>query len=128
QRAKMTPEKAGKAVKVGVVAFVNEIYDVLNDTLNAISNVFFKSEKSFENKAIVDKKSVLIDEINSAKISTKSIAKQNEPVWSTRIMLAAKTKESLRSELLANTIGSAYAELAGDNELTPIKIKYKTRR
>jgi hypothetical protein len=128
QRAKITPDKVGKALKIGLIVFLNEIYDLLNDTLSAISNTFFKSENSFKKKPAIDKKLALLDEINSAKTSTKTDTKINQPVWRTHIRVVAKTNEPLRSELIVNTIGSAFSELAGDNEFLPVKIRFKKRR
>ncbi len=128
QRAKITPDKVGKVLKVGLIVFLNEIYGLLNDMLNAISNTFFKSEKSFEKKPAIDKKSALLDEIHAAKTSRKTSTKLNQPVWRTHIRVAAKTNEPLLSELIVNTIGSAFSELAGDNELLPVKVRFKKRR
>ncbi|MGW9001810.1 hypothetical protein, partial [Streptomyces koyangensis] len=96
--------------------------------LNAISNVFFKSDKDFEKKAAIDKKQALTDEINSTQLSTRSSNKINDPVFKTHIRVAAITQDPLRSELVVNTISSAFSELAGDNELTPFKIRFKARR
>jgi hypothetical protein len=128
QRAKITPGKVGNALKIGLIAFLNEVYDLINDTLNATSNTFFKSEKTFEKKKVIDKKSVLADEINTTKLSGKSSDKINQPVWRTHIRVAAKTNEPLRSELILNTISGAFSEIAGDNELLPVKIRFKRRQ
>jgi hypothetical protein len=128
QRAKITPEKVGKVLKVGFIGFLNEIYDLLNDILNAVGNIFFKSDKPFEKKEVFSKKSALMDEILSTKTSGKTDNKINEPVWRTHIRVAAHTNEPLRSELIVNTIGSAFSELAGNNELVPVKIRFKKRR
>ncbi|MGC4378225.1 ATP-binding protein [Fictibacillus sp. Mic-4] len=128
QRGKITASKVSKSVKTGIVTLVNEVYDLLDDTLNAISNVFFKSDKEFKKKPIVDKKQALINEISSGQLSSKSMSKANQPVWKTHIRIAAKTEDPLRSELITNTIGSAFSELSGDNELLPIKIKFKARK
>jgi hypothetical protein len=128
QRAKITPEKAGKMLKVGLIGFLNEIYDLLNDILNAVGNIFFKSDKQFEKKDVIDKKSALMDEINATKTSGKTDNKINDPVWRTHIRVAVHTNEHLRSELIVNTIGSAFSELAGNNELVPVKIRFKKRR
>ncbi len=128
QRARITPGKIFAALKKGFIVFLNEIYDLINDTLNAISNVFFKSDKDFEKKKAINKKQALIEEINSTKASTRSNEKINQPVWKTNIRLAAVTMESLRSELVLNSISSAFSEIAGDNELLPVKIRFKKRR
>lgn len=128
QRAKVTPEKVGKALKIGLIGFLNEIYDLLNDILNAVGNIFFKSEKKFEKKEVIDKKSALLDEIHAARTSTKTDDKINHPVWRSHIRVTAKTNEPLRSDLILNTITGAFSELAGDNELVPVKIRFKKRR
>ncbi|MFD0825884.1 ATP-binding protein [Neobacillus sp. M.A.Huq-85] len=128
QRAKITPGKVGAVLKIGLISFVNEVYDLLNDTLNAVSNTFFKSETKFEKKKAIDKKAALSSEIHSTKLSTKSDDKINQPVWKTYIRLAAKTNEPLRSDLIVNTISSAFSELARDNELIPVKIHFKKRQ
>lgn len=127
-RARITSGKVQKALKTGISTFANEVYDVLNDIMNAISNTFFKSEKSFEKKKIIDRKHVLIEELNSSKVSQKSADKLNQPVWKTYIRVAAITENKLRADLIANTISSAFTEIAGDNELLPFKIRLKPRK
>jgi hypothetical protein len=128
QRAKITPAKVGKFLKTSLIVFLNEIYDLLNDILNAVGNIFFKSDKKFEKKEMIDKKSALSDEINATRLSDKSSDKINQPVWRTHIRVAAQTNEPLRSELIVNTISGAFSELAGNNELVPVKIRFKGRR
>lgn len=130
QRAKITPSKVNKSLKNGLATFLNEIYDVLNDTLNAISNTFFKSEKSYEKKSLIDrtKQSALMDEINSRKLSDKSNNKLNEPVWKTRIRVTTISAEPLRAQLANQTITSAFSEIAGNNELIAFKIRGKHRK
>ncbi|MDK7664400.1 ATP-binding protein [Cytobacillus oceanisediminis] len=128
QRARITPGKVLSVLKNGLIVFLNEVYDLINDTLNAISNVFFKSEKDFEKKKAVNKKQALIEEIHASRASTKSNEKINQSVWKVYIRLAAVTNEPLRSELILNTESSAFSEIAGDNELLPVKIRFRKRR
>ncbi|MBA9027496.1 ATP-binding protein [Peribacillus huizhouensis] len=128
QRAKLTADKAGNALKGGLITFFNEIYDVLNDTLNAVSNTFFKSEKVYEKKPAIDRKSALLDELNITRLSDRSANKINQPVWKTHIRVATVTDEKLRGNLVANTLSSAFSEIAGDNELRPAKIRIKARK
>jgi hypothetical protein len=128
QRAKITPGKVLTVLKVGLITLLNEMYDVINDTLNAVSNVFFKSENRYEKKSAIDKRQALSSEINSTQLSNKSSNKINQPVWKTHIRIASKTNDPLRSELIMNTIGSAFSELSGDNELLPVKINFKKKR
>jgi hypothetical protein len=127
-RSRITSSKDSKSLKKGIGTFANEIYDVLNDIMNAVGNTFFKSEKPFEKKKIIDKKAALIDELNSSRLSTKSLDKLNEPVWKTRIRVAAITENKIRADLIANTLSSAFSEIAGDNELLPYKIRLKRRK
>jgi hypothetical protein len=127
-RARITASKVQKTLKNAIGTLANEVYDVLNDTMNAISNTFFKSEKSFEKKKIIDRKSALIEELNASKVSTKSSEKLNQPVWKTHIRVAALTENKIRADLVANTISSAFSEIAGDNELIPFKIRLKQRK
>jgi hypothetical protein len=127
-RARITPSKIQKTLKKGIGTLANEVYDVLNDIMNAIGNTFFKSEKGFEKKKIIARKAALIEELNSSKPSQKSTDKLNEPVWKTHIRVAAGTENKLRADLIANTISSAFAEIAGDNELLPFKVRLKARK
>ncbi|WML44100.1 ATP-binding protein [Neobacillus sp. PS3-40] len=127
-RARITPSKVQKALKTGISTIANEVYDVLNDIMDAISNTFFKSEKGFEKKKIIDKKHALIEELNSSTVTQKSTEKLNQPVFKTFIRVAAVTDNKLRGDLIANTISSAFSEIAGDNELLPFKIRLKSRK
>ncbi|MBT2744179.1 ATP-binding protein [Bacillus sp. ISL-77] len=125
-RARITPSKVQKALKTGISTFANEVYDVLNDIMNAISNTFFKSAKGFEKKKVFDRKHALIEELHTTKVKTEG--KLNQPVWKTYIRVAAATENKLRADLVANTISSAFAEIAGDNELLPYKVRLKARK
>jgi hypothetical protein len=127
-RAKMTPGKIQKNLKTGISIFANEVYDVLNDIMNAISNTFFKSDKGFEKKKIIGRKHALLEELNSSRVSEKSYDKLNQPVWKAHIRVAAVTENKLRADLVANTISSAFGEIAGDNELLSYKIRLKVRK
>ncbi|MBT2724490.1 ATP-binding protein [Bacillus sp. ISL-46] len=127
-RARITPSKVQKALKTGISTFANEVYDVVNDIMNAISNTFFKSDKGFEKKKIIGRKHALIEELHSSKVTQKTQEKLNQPVWKTHIRVAAVTENKLRADLVANTISSAFAEIAGDNELFPYKIRLKVRK
>jgi hypothetical protein len=127
QRSKLTVSKAKKGAGKALMTILNEVYDVLNDTLEALSKSFFKSEKSYEKKPAFEKRNALFDELKTTAISNKSTVKLNQPVWRTNIRVVAVTSNKLRGELVANTIGSAFAELAGDNEIMAVKIRGKRR-
>jgi hypothetical protein len=129
QRAKLTPRKATKALKHGATTLINEIYDVINDTLSAVTNVFFKGDsRAFKSDEKAGKRDALLEELNTTRTSERSTNKINQPVFKTRIRVAAQSTDKLRSELVANTITSAFSEIAEDNELVPFKIRYKARK
>ncbi|MDP4087127.1 MAG: ATP-binding protein [Bacillota bacterium] len=128
-RARITPAKVQKSLKTGISTIANEVYDILNDIMNAIATSFFKSDKGgFEKKKVIDKKHALIEELNSSTVTNKSLDKLNQPVFKSLIRVAAVTENKLRGELIANTISSAFSEIAGDNELLPYKIRLKARK
>jgi flagellar biosynthesis regulator FlaF len=127
-RARITSSKVQKVLKTSISTFANEVYDVLNDIMNAISNTFFKSEKGFEKKKLLTRKHALIEELNANKTSQKSADKLNQPVWKTHIRVVAATENKLRADLIANTISSSFSEIAGDNELLPFKVRLKARK
>jgi hypothetical protein len=128
QRAKLTADRACKTLGKALATFLNEIYDIINDTLHAISNVFFKSAGGFEKRKAIDKPDALIEEIQANKLSAKSADKINQAVWKSHVRVVASTKEILRGQLVANTISSAFGELAGNNELVPFKVRMKARK
>lgn len=128
KRARITTGSVLSVIGKGLVVFLNELYDLINDTLNAFSNVFFKSEKSFEKKEAISKRKVLADEILSNRMSSKSVDKVNQPVWKTYFRIAAHTSNDLRTKLILNTIAGASVEIAEDNELIPVKIRMRGRR
>jgi hypothetical protein len=128
QRAKITPNKAIGAFKNALAGTVNELNSLMNDVLQAVSNVFFKNDKGFEADKVVEKAHVLADEIQANKLSTQTQNKLNQPVWKTRIRVAAHTTNRLRADLVCNTIASAFSEISGDNELKAVKIRIKARK
>lgn len=128
QRAKLTADKAYKTLGKALSTFLNEIYDIINDTLHAIGNVFFKSAGGFEKRKAIDKPDALIEEIQANKLSAKSADKINQAVWKSHIRVVSSTKEILRGQLVVNTISSAFGELAGNNELVPFKVRMKARK
>jgi len=127
-RAKFSVRKASNASKRALVTLINEIYGVINDMITAISNVFFKSDKAVDNKPALEQTNQLVEEINSNKLSARTIAKSNQPVWRTHMRIATYSPSKLRADLMANTLASAYAEIAGDNELNAVKIRFKAVR
>jgi len=128
QRVKLTADRAYKTLGKALATFLNEIYDIINDTLHAISNVFFKSAGGFEKRKAIDKPDALIEEIQANKLSAKSADKINQAVWKSHVRVVASTKEILRGQIVANTISSAFGELAGNNELVPFKVRMKARK
>jgi hypothetical protein len=125
QRPNLTAGKAAKVVKTGVAGVINEINSLLTDTFNAFSNLFFKSEKDFEKKKVIEKPFSLADEIKG---KFKSHDKVMQGVFKSHIRVAAHSHDRLTRETIAETIASAPADLSQNNELHGIVVKFNGRR
>jgi hypothetical protein len=125
QRAVMSGKRIGTGVKIGVASLINEINDLLVDTFQAFSNVFFKSEKGFEKEKIIKKAHAIEDEIGSTRFSHE---KGNTPVFKTHIRVAAHSNDRLTRDTMAETLALSMSDLTEANELTGIKIKFNRRR
>ncbi|KON67535.1 hypothetical protein AKG34_00835 [Peribacillus butanolivorans] len=68
-RANISGKRVVTGFKIGVGSLVNEINDLLTDTFQAVTNVFFKSNKNFKKKKVITKPHSLQDEIKANKIS-----------------------------------------------------------
>jgi len=125
QRMNLSPKKAVPILKNGLAGLINEIHSILTDTMEAVSNSFFKSEKNFEKEKVVKKGYSLEDEINAKKISGASQEKVNLPVFKTHIRVAAHSQDKLTRETLGETLALSLNDTAGDNELHGVRIKRK---
>lgn len=125
QRPNMSGKRAVTAAKVGVAGIVNEINDLLTDTFQAFSNVFFKSDKEFKKEKVIKKAHSLEDEIGTTRVSHE---KANLPVFKTRIRVAAHSEDRLTRDTIGETLALSMADLTESNELHGVKIKVNGRR
>lgn len=128
QRAGAGKKKALAAGKTFVAGLINEINDLITDTFQTFSNVFFKSDKEFKKEKVINKAYSLEDEIQSTRANASSHEKINLPVMKTRIRVAAHSDDKLTRETLAETLALAYAELSDNNELRAVRVKIGSRR
>lgn len=127
-RAAANGKRVVTGVKVGVGAVVNEINDLLTDTIEALTNVFFKSDKKIDKKKVVSKSHSLEDEIKSSRISSASYEKMNLPVFRTHIRVASHSEDKLTRETIGETLAISLNDIAENNELQGIKINFNGRR
>lgn len=125
QRPNMSGKRAVTAVKVGIAGVLNEINDLITDTFQAFSNVFFKSDKEFKKEKVIKKPHSLENEIGSTRVSHE---KANLPVFKTRIRVAAHSTDRLTRDTLAETLALSMADLTESNELHGVRIKVNGRR
>ena len=123
QRTNFSAKKAVPLIKTGLAGFINELNSLLNDTFEAISNSFFKSDSKIEKEKIIDKAYSLEDEINSTKLSGASLEKVNQPVFRSHIRVAAHSSDRLTRETMCETLAIAVNDIGEDNELHGRKIK-----
>jgi len=125
QRPNMSGKRAITAAKVGISGVLNEINDLITDTFQAFSNVFFKSDKELKKEKVIKKPHSLEDEIGSSRVSHE---KANLPVFKTRIRVAAHSEDRLTRDTIAETLSLSLADLTESNELHAVRIKVNGRR
>src|SRR5690606_13449905 len=92
QRPNLSGKRLGNGLKVAVAGIVNEINDLLTDTFQAFSNVFFKSEKDFKKEKVIQQAFSIQEEIGTTRINHE---KANLPVFKSHIRVAAHSKDRL---------------------------------
>jgi hypothetical protein len=128
KRARITIGSAVNVSKNIIGSIMNEINDVIQDTLRAFENVFFRSDKKDDNKEKLIKKKSLIEEIEKGRISTRTYEKQFQPVWKSHVRVASHSDSKLRREMIANTLSTSLSEVGEDNELKGIRIRIGSRK
>jgi len=128
QRANVSTKKVSAAFKTGLTGLINEVNDLLVDTFQAITNVFFESDKAFKKDKVIEKGYGLEDEISATKRTNASIEKVNAPTFKSRIRVAAHSRDKLTRETIGETLSLSISELAENNELHGVKIKFNGRR
>jgi hypothetical protein len=125
QRASAGGRLIINGAKVGIAGFVNEINDLLRDTLQAVANSFLKSDKEFLKEKVIKKAYTLQDEIGTNRVSHE---KGNLPVFKSRIRVAAHSEDKLTLDSIAETLSLSLSDLTETNELRGVKIKFKKRK
>jgi hypothetical protein len=125
QRANLSGKRLMTGAKVAVAAVINEINELLVDTFQAFSNVFFKSDKDFAKEKLIKKAHALEDEIGATRFNHE---KGNLPVFKTHIRIAAHSKDRLTRDTMAETLALSFQDLSEANELHGIKIRINGRR
>ncbi|PGA76474.1 ATP-binding protein [Bacillus pseudomycoides] len=128
QRATLNSKMILGASKKTLGGFVNEINFFITDLFNALSNTFFKSDKSYNKEKIINKPFSLEDEINARHISSASREKLNNPVFKSHIRIVAHSPDRLTRETIGETLSLSFSEITDNNELHSTKINIKSRK
>ncbi|PEZ01833.1 ATP-binding protein [Bacillus sp. AFS018417] len=128
QRATINSRKVIGASKKALGGIVNEINFLITDLFNALSNTFFKSEKSYSKGKMIEKPFSLVDEINARHISSASREKINNPVFRSHIRIVSHSQDRLTRETIGETLSLAFSEIAENNELHSVKINIRSRQ
>lgn len=127
QRASLSANNAVPLIKMSIAGVINEVNGILVDTFQAFSNVFMKSDKSFNREKVLEKGYTLQDEINSRRLSSASNDKSNQPVFKSHIRVAAHSSDKLTRETFGETLALSMNDMAEDNELHGYKARGKRR-
>ncbi|MGG2024197.1 ATP-binding protein [Gottfriedia sp. S16(2024)] len=128
QRADLNAKKIVNASKIGIAGILNEINDLITDTFQAFTNVFFKSEEKYKKSKVIPKAYSLEDEISSRTLSATTREKANQPVFKSRIRVVSHSNDRLTRETMGETLALAFNEIAENNELHGVKIRIKARQ
>ncbi|MFC9601678.1 hypothetical protein ACFTQL_28455 [Peribacillus butanolivorans] len=85
--------------------------------MQAVNNIFSKSEKPFQKKPVIDVKDNMETEV------MKNREKKNQTTWKTHIRTAVHSPKKFNQDNISNSISSAFTELSHDNELQSKKIR-----
>ncbi|PGZ17575.1 ATP-binding protein [Bacillus cereus] len=128
QRATLNSKMILGASKKTLGGLVNEINFFITDLFNALSNAFFKSDKSYGKEKLINKPFSLEDEINARHISSASREKLNNPVFKCHIRIVAHSQDRLTRETIGETLSLSFSEITDNNELHSTKIYNKSRK
>jgi|GEM_PF-1467825 hypothetical protein len=127
QRATVDSKKISATGRTVFGAAINEINDLITDLFQAVSNAVFKSEKKFEKEKVINKAFSLEDEIHVRRLTGASAEKLNQPVFKTHIRVVTHSQDRFTREVMAETLGLAFTELAENNELQAYKVRIGSR-
>ena len=125
QRANFSGKRIINGGKVLVAGLINEVNDLVVDTFQAFANVFLKSEKDFSKDKVIKNAHSVQDEVGTTRINHE---KGNQPVFKTRIRVAAHSNDRLTRETIGETLALSTQDLTDTNELNGIKITFNGRR
>lgn len=124
-RPTLNGKRLFNVVKMGIGAVINEINDLITDTLNAISNSFFKSDKKIEKQKVIEKAYTLEDEIGTTRLDR---SKGNLPVFRSHIRVAAHSNDRLTRDSLSESLALSMQDLTEVNELAGVKVIMNGKR
>lgn len=129
QRARIGVKSFIPIAKTGLAGTINEIHAVITETFNAIANTFFKfNEEDKKTEKLIDQVNTVRDELQGGKVSESSKSKIGQPVFKSRIRIAAHSTDKLTRDTVGETLSLALNELSDNNELVGIPIKSKQRK
>lgn len=125
QRPVISGKRILNVAKAGIGAIINEINDLINDTLEAINNSFFKSDKKIKKEEVIKKAYSLEEEIGTTRLNRE---KGNLPVFRTHIRIAAHSDDRLTRYSLSESLALSYSDLTETNELIGVKVTANGKR
>lgn len=124
QRAKINGKFLSNYFKVFVAAVINELNSLLTDVFQAISNLFFSSNKKFKDDKMIHKAYSIVDEVGTTRVDR---SKGNLPVFKTHIRIAAHSEDQLTRDSLAESLALSTQDITDTNELHSAKVNGKKR-
>lgn len=125
QRPSLSTKKIVSGGKNILAGLVNEVNGIISDVIQAMSNSFLKTDKPMKKEKMIPKGHELRDELGAARFSHE---KGNLPVFKSRIRVAAHSENRLTRDTLSESLALSMSDLADENELQGVKIRFKKRR
>lgn len=117
QRANISGKRIIDGSKPILFGFINELGSLVNDTLQAASNVFTKESKQLEKKPVIE----IEKDMDTSTMKNKD--KVNSSTWKTTIRTAVSSPVKFNRDNIMNTLNSSFGEISHDNELQARNIK-----
>lgn len=125
QRATINGRRIGAGLKIFIAGVINQIYDLLTDIFEGLSNAFTKSDKKLSKDPFIKKAYSIENEIGTTNIPHD---KANLPVFKVHMRIAAHSEDRLTRETLAEDMALAHMDLSQTNELNGVKVNRKGER
>lgn len=118
QRNQIKPERAMQAGKKFVTSAINEVLGVTEDLVKAVEGSFFTVKESGVKIDKIEMKDMERQQLLvNGDLSRETKNKQNHPAFKTTIRVLAHCEETTRRDMLLQSVGGAFIELAGDNRM-----------